>query len=370
VGRLPAANIAEARTLVNKIINYETNPDVLKDWKNRLCFVADDGDNNLHFYDAEGVAITAGQQDSSYNIEKVYLDAFQQVSTSGGERYPDAKNALLDILFKGSFIVNYLGHGGDDGWTQERVFTSSDINALTNVDKLPLFITATCSFGPHDDPTTVSAGELLLLNPNGGAISVLTTVRVVIASHNERLVRNTFNVIFDRKPNGEMPTTGEVLQFSKNNAAISPPVNSRKYALLGDPTMKLAYPNHDVRTTQINNQAITNQDTIRALELVTISGEIVDNNGNKVSNFNGTIYPTVFDKQDRLYTLGNDAGSFSDDFFLRKKIIFKGQASVVNGNFSFSFVVPKDINYSLGYGKISYYAENQSNLDAHGNYDG
>lgn len=370
VGRLPAANIGEARTLVNKILNYETNPSVLTDWKNRLCFVADDGDNNLHFYDAEGVATTSGQQDSSYNVEKVYLDAFQQVSTSGGERYPDARNALLDILFKGSFIVNYLGHGGDDGWTQERVFTSSDINALTNVDKLPLFITATCSFGPHDDPTTVSAGELLLLNPNGGAISVLTTVRVVIASHNERLVRNTFNVIFDKKPNGQMPTTGEVLQFSKNNAAISPPVNSRKYALLGDPTMKLAYPSHDVRTTQINNQPVTNQDTIRALELVTISGEIIDDNGLKVSNFNGTIYPTVFDKQDRLYTLGNDAGSFADDFLLRKKIIFKGQASVANGNFTFSFVVPKDINYSLGYGKISYYAKSDAQIDAHGHYNG
>lgn len=370
VGRLPAANIGEARTLVNKIINYETNPVVLKDWKNRLCFVADDGDNNLHFYDAEGVAITAGQQDSSYNVEKVYIDAFQQVSTSGGERYPDAKNALLDILFKGSFIVNYLGHGGDDGWTQERIFTSSDIDRLRNIDKLPLFITATCSFGPHDDPTTVSAGELLLLNPNGGAISVLTTVRVVIASHNERLVRNTFNVIFDRKSNGEMPTTGEVLQFSKNNAAIAPPVNSRKYALLGDPTMKLAYPSYDIQTTQINNQAISNQDTIRALELVTISGNVVGDNGQKITNFNGTIYPTVFDKQDRLYTLGNDAGSFADDFFLRKKIIFKGQASVTNGEFSFSFVVPKDINYSLGYGKISYYASNQSTLDAHGNYDG
>ena len=370
VGRLPASTIGEARTFVDKIIHYETNPVVLNDWKNRLCFVADDGDNNLHFYDAEGIAITSGQEDSSYNVEKVYLDAFQQVSTSGGERYPDAKNALLDILFKGSFIVNYLGHGGDNGWAQERVFINSDINTLTNLNQLPLFITATCSFGPHDDPTNVSAGELLLLNPNGGAISVLTTVRVVIASHNERLVRNTFNVIFDKKSNGQMPTTGEVLQFSKNNAAISPPVNSRKYALLGDPTMKLAYPTYDVQTTQINNQPITNQDTISALDLVTISGDITDDNGAKVSNFNGTIYPTVFDKEDRLYTLGNDAGSFSDDFLLRKKVIFKGQASVTNGSFSFSFVVPQDINYSLGYGKISYYAEDQSPIDAHGNYNG
>lgn len=368
VGRLPASNKTEAKVFVDKIINYETNPSVFRDWKNRLCFIADDEDNNLHFDDAEGIAFITEQKDSNYNIEKVYLDAYKQVSTSGGERYPDAKNSLLDILFKGSFVVNYLGHGGDDGWTQERIFTNTEINNLSNKEKLPLFITATCSFGPHDDATRVSAGELLLLNPYGGAISVLTTVRVVIASHNERLVRNTFNVIFNKKTNGQMLTTGEVLQMAKNNAAISPPVNSRKYALLGDPTMKLAYPKYTVQNTSINGRPITStsQDTIKALDLVTITGQIVDDNGTKINTFNGTIYPTVFDKQDRLYTLGNDPGSFANDFLLRKKVIFRGKASVEEGEFTFSFVVPKDINYTLGYGKLSYYAENNSTLDAHG----
>jgi len=371
VGRLPAADLTEAAIYVDKIIAYETEPAYLADWKNRLCFVADDGDGNLHFDDAEGVSGTAAQEDSTYNIDKVYLDAYQQVSTSGGERYPDAKNAFLDALFKGTFIVNYLGHGGPDGWAQERVFTSSDISGLSNQTKLPLFITATCSFAPHDDPLSVSAGELLLLNPYGGAISLFTTVRVVVASSNERLVRQTLKVIFDKKANGERLTTGEVMQKAKNNAAISPPVNSRKYALLGDPTMKLSYPTYSVRTNQIDGQAITNSDTIRALQRVTISGEIVDNDGNPATNFNGIIYPTVFDKKDRLNTLGNDGDSYPDDFYLRKKIIFKGKASVTNGQFSFSFVVPKDINYIFGQGKVSYYAKDESNhTDASGYYNG
>jgi len=369
VGRLPAATLAEAQTLVNKIIHYDSSTRMLRDWKNRICFVADDEDDNQHFNDAENVSNVAQQQDSVYNVDKIYLDAFQQVSASGGERYPDAKKALLDVLFKGSFIVNFFGHGGNDGWTQERIFTSSDISKLSNKDKLPLFITATCTFGAHDDPTTVSAGELLLLNPEGGAISLFTTVRVVIANDNATLVRHTFDVIFDKMQNGTMPTSGEILRLAKNNAAIFSPVNSRKFALLGDPTMTLSYPKYGVKTSQINNRAVSNQDTIKALDLVTISGEIIDDNGNKVSNFNGTIYPTIFDKQDRLYTLGNDVGkSYSDDFFLRKKIIFKGQASVVNGEFTFSFIVPKDINYNMGYGKISYYAENSNNLDAHDSY--
>lgn len=370
VGRLPASTINEATTLVDKIIYYDTSTNNLRDWKNRLCFIADDEDGNDHFNYSEGIINVATQNDSSYNIDKIYLDAFRQVSTSGGERYPDAKDALLDALFKGSFIVNYLGHGRDDGWTTERIFTSNDITKLSNKDKLSFFITATCSFSPHDNPNLVSAGELLLLNPKGGAIAILTTVRVVLSSHNENLVRNTFRVIFDKKQNGEMHTTGEILQQSKNNATLSSTVNARKYALLGDPTMKLAYPKHNIRTTKINNHPITNQDTIKALELVTISGEIVNDNGQKVSDFNGTIYPTVFDKEDRLFTLGNDAGkSYPTDFMLRKKIVFKGQASVTNGNFTFSFMVPKDINYTIGYGKISYYAEGKNSLDAHGYYN-
>lgn len=370
VGRLPAANLNEAKVLVDKIIGYDTDPAFLRDWKNRISFVADDEDNNLHFYDAEGVASVSAQRDSVFNIDKIYIDAFKQVSTSGGERYPDAKNALLDNLFKGVFLINYLGHGGEDGWTQERIFTSSDINALNNSDKLPLFITATCSFGPHDDPTNVSAGELLLLNPNGGAISLLTTVRVVIASHNERLVRNTLNVVFNKKSSGEYMTTGEVMQLAKNNAAIVPPVNSRKYALLGDPTMKLSYPKYNVRTDSINGAVVNGNDTLRALQRITVSGQIVDDNDNIVTGFNGIIYPTVFDKEDRIYTLGNDDASFSDDFYLRKKIIFKGKATVSNGRYSFSFVVPKDINYAYGIGKISYYAQNNQDADANGFYSG
>jgi hypothetical protein len=368
VGRLPVATVEEARAVVDKIIRYETHPNTFKDWKNRLCFVADDEDTNKYFYHSEGAIRLVEERDSTYNVEKIYIDAFKQVSTSGGQRYPDAKNALLDALFKGTFVINYIGHGGDDGWTQERVFTSSDINQINNQDRLPLFITATCSFGPHDDPNIVSAAELLLLHPTNGTASIMTTLRVVIASDNQRLVNETVKVLFLPKANGQMPTTGEVLQMAKNNAGLRPPVNSRKYGLLGDPTMKLAYPNYEVKTTNINNRttSTSTQDTLRALQRVTIKGEIVDDNGNKVQNFNGIIFPTVFDKPDRLTTLGNDPGSRASAFFVRKKIIFKGQASVINGEFSFSFVVPKDINYTFGRGKISYYAKADNSTDASG----
>lgn len=366
VGRLPAANLAEATILVDKIIAYDTDPKFLAPWKNELCFVADDEDTDQHFRDAESVVRRAEEQDSTYNVDKIYLDAYKQISTSGGNRYPDVQNAINKALYKGNFIIHFLGHGSDDGWTQERVFTSTEMKALSNHAKLPLFITATCSFAPHDDPSIISAGELLLHNPNGGAVSLFTTVRVVFADANERLVNHTLNVIFDQKPDGSYYTTGEVMQMAKNDAAIAPPDNSRKFALLGDPTMTLAYPKHSIKTLQIKDKNNTTLDTLKALQKVTITGEIVDYNNARVSNFNGVIYPTVFDKKDNLKTLGNDQFSSVRNFTLRKKIIFKGKATVKDGFFTFSFVVPKDINYTVGEGKISYYAKSEENIDASG----
>ena len=145
VGRIPVSTPEEAQSFVDKIIDYEIDRRNMKDWKNRILLIADDQDNNGYVLGAERAEFTTMKRDSTYNFEKIYLDAFQQISTSGGPRYPDAKRAILDALFKGSFIVNYQGHGGPTGLTQERVFTNNEIVNLNNKYKLPLFITATCS---------------------------------------------------------------------------------------------------------------------------------------------------------------------------------------------------------------------------------
>lgn len=369
VGRLPVKSASEASNVVQKIIEYETLPDRLADWRNRLLFVCDDGDNNLHISDAEGIAgLVRTSLAPLYNQEKIYIDAYQQQSTAGGNRYPDVNEAILNTIFKGALVIDYLGHGGEDGWAQERIFTLTEINQLDNTDRLPLFITATCSFAPYDDPNIVSAGELLLLDPDGGACALMTTTRVVYADANEQLTRNTFESLFTPvDANGTMPLMGEVIRTAKNATGILSKANSRKFTLLGDPAMRLAYPQHRVLTTKINGLAVSATDTLRALQPVTIEGEVQDIHGNLLSNFNGTVYPTVFDKVDTVLTRANDPGSQVRAFPLQKKVIFKGSASVVNGKFTFSFIMPQDINYQMGKGRISYYAENQS-VDAHGIY--
>ena len=209
-----------------------------------------------------------------------------------------------------------------------------------------------------------------MTKPDGGAIGLFTTVRAVYADRNEALTRAVFNHLFE-PVDGKIPAIGEILRIAKNTfppgAVLS---NSRKFTLIGDPALHLPDPQHNIRTSTINGNTITGTDTIQALQEVTITGYIEAPNGGVLTDFNGIITPTVFDKGQDIRTLVNDSGSRDKTFYLQKNIIFKGRTSVTNGLFSFTFVVPSDIDYEFGFGKISYYAHDGSSRDANGYYEG
>jgi hypothetical protein len=366
VGRLPVTTTDEAQAAVNKIVYYSTNSDAVKnDWRNLIAFVADDEDNNMHMTEAEDLTDIIDQSHNEYNVNKVYLDAYQQVSTPGGGRYPEVNDAINQQMAKGCLIMNYNGHGGTLGWSHERVLEIPDIKSWTNFDNMPLFLTATCEFSRFDDPSWVSAGEWVFLNASGGSIGLLTTTRPTYADGNIELASNFYEHAFNRT-NGVFPKLGDLTLISKNLAA--PSANTRKFVLLGDPGLTLAYPYENVVTTSINNHPVgTVPDTLMALASVTITGEVQDASGNRMTGFNGTVCSTVYDKESEIITLANDGGS-PFDFMLRKNIIYKGKVEVTNGTFSFSFIVPKDIAYQYGFGRISYYAKSED-TDANGYYE-
>ena len=362
VGRLPAKTPSEASAMVQKIRRY-LQTGTQQDWRNEIAFVADDGDGNIHMKQANDLSRIVGVTEPTYNLTKIYLDAFQQVSTSAGPRYPEVTNRISQAVESGSIIVNYTGHGGETGWTGERVLDIRTVNSWNNLDNLPLFVTATCEFTRFDDPFRTSGGELVLLNPNGGGIALLTTTRLVFSSPNYELNKSFYNRVFDRKPDGSFQTLGELIMKVKNDNANQ--TNTRNFSLLGDPSLTLPLPKYRVITSQINGNAMAGPaDTLNALSKATVSGYVADLNGNKLNNFNGLVYPTVFDKERNVKTLSNDGG-FVFDFKSRDNVLFKGKASVNNGDFSFEFVVPKDISYNFGEGKISYYASNNQE-DANG----
>lgn len=368
IGRIPARNADEAKIMVDKIIRYH-DKESFGAWRNNSVYVADDRDANLHLSDAETVSAGANAANNLLNQYKIYLDAYPFVSGSGGGRFPAVNDAIVNQVFNGTLMLNYSGHGSYQRLAEEAVISQEELNRFNNPNKLPLFITASCDFAPHDDPAKNSLGAGILTGSVNGAIALLTTTRLVFAFSNRAINDNYLKVALKPGINGQYLSLGESVQYAKNLTAqnFGDVLNNRKFTLLGDPAMRLAFPELRVRLTTINNKTLSGSDTLRALEKYEFTGLITDALGNAVTDFTGIINPTVYDKAQQVKTLGNDPGSPVTSFSQQASVLYKGYASVKNGQFSFTFIVPKDINYQPGPGRISFYADN-GKKDANGAY--
>jgi hypothetical protein len=360
VGRIPCVSQEEASVSVDKIVHY-VSPECIGEWRNVICFVADDEDGNIHVRDAEKLAEQVDSEHPEFVAKKIYFDAFVQ-ETSPEERYPEVTSTINDQIREGALIVNYTGHANDAVLAHEKVLTIDDIDAWTNYDRMPVFVTATCEFGRWDYRDKRSAGEHVLLNSNGGGIALFTTSRLVYSSSNYNMNKKFFEHAFEDNGDGERLRLGDVIRLAKVETGGG--VNSRKFALLGDPALKLSYPEYNVKTQQINGTVAEQfTDTLEALNVVVVSGEVQDENGNKLVRFSGELFAVVYDKAVLESTLGNDGLPF--EYTQKSSTLFMGDVTVEEGGFSFSFIVPKDIDYSVGDGEIRYYA-NSSNEDASG----
>jgi hypothetical protein len=364
VGRIPVFNNEQATVVVNKIIEYDS-PSTMGTWRNSICFIGDDGDNNIHFTQSNQLANTVITRYPAFNVNKIFLDAYKKVSTPVGQRYPDVKTAINDQVARGALIMNYTGHGGVEGLAHERILEVNDINNWQNKGKYPLFMTATCEFTRFDDPSKLSAGELVFLNAESGGIALFTTTRLVYSGPNQVLNERFFEIVFSKDSNGSYYRLGDIMKYSKNNTGSG--VNKRNFSIIGDPSMMLAYPKYSVSTDSINAIHISAPlDTMKALSEIKISGHLHDNTGAVLNNYNGILFPVIYDKAIQQNTLANDGGE-KKTFSVQNNILYNGKVSVKNGYFNFKFIVPKDINYAFGGGKISYYAHD-SLIDASGSF--
>ncbi|HHG83154.1 MAG TPA: type IX secretion system sortase PorU, partial [Bacteroidetes bacterium] len=364
VSRIPVATSSEANAMIKKVTNYISSPAGFGPWRNKVVLVADhkDSDGTIHIGQADSYTTQIGSSNPCINIDKIYMDNYLRENTASGSRFPDGKSALLSALDKGSLVVNYTGHGGEVGWSNASILDISDINKLGNENRTPAYITATCEFGRWDDPGRRSGGEVLYLHPDGGAIAMFTTVRVVYSGPNFVLNQNFYKHVFTWDAvEDRWPTMGEVFMRTKNDSWLSG-TNNRNFSLMGDPAMPLAYPNLEAVITKINGSVVqdTIPDSLGALSLVTIEGEIRTPQGQLVPTFNGELAATVYDKPSRFTT---KRAPFS--FLWQKNRVFNGIATITNGTFSFQFVVPIDVSYEDGMGKISLYASG-SQIDGAG----
>lgn len=350
VGRLPVKNLDEANQVVDKICTYMDNQTLGK-WKTQICFLADDGDHGLHVQTAEAGAERIRKENLDFTVNKIYLDAYTQEVNAAGESYPLAKNQFDNLMTNGMMFMNYSGHGGYNNITNELFMTLRDIQEMKNKNQGFWFL-ATCSFS-HFDGGITSAGEEAVLNPNGGAIGVLSACRTVYATQNTIINRNFCDTIFGHKdPFNYHMTIGEATRIAKNMTGRD--ANKMAYVLLGDPALRLNYPTtYQVKTT-------TQIDTLNALSVQTIKGYIETSEQDTAYWFNGKLDITIFDKMQTITTRDNDESNES----LKVKInyndypntLFAGQTDVIDGKFEYTFMVPKDIRYNYGNGRITYYA--------------
>ena len=353
-GRIPVSTQQQATDVVDKILR-DYNVDSFGDWRNTVTLLADDIDANSDISIQPGVEIIADDikvNKPVFNINKIYADAYVQQNSSGGERYPTVKAAITTAIETGTLVFDYFGHGGEDGFAQERFLDIPQVKGFDNENTLPLFITVTCEFSRFDNPTRISAGEFAFWNTTGGAASMITTTREVFISVGQAFNKRLMAILLEF--NNEDLTIAESLVKTKNNYS-----NFQKFFIyyFGDPVKKLAIPKPNIRITKMNGVDITQSlDTLKALSKVSFEGVVTDNLNNILTDFNGNLSTTVYDKPIDKSTLDNDNFGIIEVFDSQESKLFRGLASVENGNFSFEFIVPRDVKIAYGKGKLSFYA--------------
>ncbi|MFO8234757.1 MAG: type IX secretion system sortase PorU [Bacteroidales bacterium] len=364
IGRFPVNTVREAQNAVDKVRKFiEHEPE--NSWLNRLVFVADDEDNNDHVEDAEDLSDIVRENNKEFDVDKIYLDAYTQITDATGAQYPEVNKAINKKINNGVFLFNYSGHGAENYLAHERILTKDDIASWVNDEKFPVFMTATCEFTRFDDPEYTSAGEKIFLRENAGGIALLSTTRLVYANQNFALNKTFFDHIFKGENENRPFRFGDVVRLTKNNAGISN--NKRNFSLFGDPALKLPIGDMNVHTDSLKVNDTVLADTIKARDQVTIYGHVQNPSGSINHNFNGLIYIDVKDREQYFYTKGNDGGpTFA--YKLRANSLFKGKTRVKNGKFDLSFIVPNDLSSEFGEGKIIYWGHEDDHI-VQGAYD-
>lgn len=373
VGRMLISSLSQAEQMVTKVIDYYDKKSYGR-WRNNLVFISDDIDKDSDATlqsDLDDLANRVTLEKPFFNVKKIHTDSYVQETTSGGQKYPKAKEDFINSFGQGALVFNYFGHGGEDGLAGERIFETKDAMELSNRYKYPLFITVTCEFTRFDNPSRPTAGEQTYWNPFGGAVSMVTTTRQIGQSTGEIFNVNLASKLFAYGSNN-YTSVAESVRLTKVMSGNS---GNNVVFYIGDPALKLAIPKPKIRLTKINGVPITGSpDVLQALAYATISGEVTDEFDAPLTNYNGELAVNIYDKDISRATLGNDGTYINGtleimNFTTLGETIFRGNASVTNGQFEFGFVVPRDIKIPVGNGKVSFYAKNNNILEDQNGYD-
>ena len=371
VGRLSARSLDEATVLVDKTIGYANN-DNAGAWQNTVCVMGDDGNNNSHMSTADRVATMVEDTYPGYTVQKIYWDAYARTTSSTGNSYPDVTRLIKERMQEGALMMNYSGHGAAYAISHELVLQTPDFAEATSL-RLPLWLTASCDIMPFDGQED-NIGETAMNNKRGGAVAFFGTTRTVYANYNEQM-----NLAFTRYalgPDGDSPrmAIGEAVRRAKCDLVTSgrdTSPNKLQYTLLGDPALALATPTLQMTVDSIAGSSVADGESIQlsAGSVVQVKGHV--GGATVQSDFTGVVSATIRDALETITCRLNDDSSegASTPFIYndRTKTLYNGSDSVVNGRFSMTFAVPKDISYTEGSGLMTLYAvSNDKTQEAHG----
>ena len=216
------------------------------------------------------------------NVKKIHSDSYAQQTSSGGSRYPEVNDAIFDALEVGAVVVNYFGHGGEDGLALERIFDKINAQELNNPNKLSCFVTVTCEFTKFDNPLRPTAGEYLFWNKKGGAIALITTTRQIFINVGVQFNTALSQYLFDYE-NSQSISMAEALRLTKNDPAVTNNSQRRLVFFIGDPAIKLPLASPEIVVTKINDEDVSSSNnTLQALAPAKIEGYLLNEQGNMI----------------------------------------------------------------------------------------
>ena len=350
VGRITSANVHEAKSDVDKIISYVSSPDY-GSWRNNAFVAADQGDNDMHIYQAEGICeIIREESNVLMRLNRDYIPMFPKATN---EEYvdeshrscPESTRFMTDALTQGQYFATYVGHAAQTCFTGDSKLWTNYNAVNTSYPHWPIMTTACCNVGRFDSNKRGIA-ENMLHKADGGCIALIATSRETLASNNDKFNQMFSRFFFKREADGSMPTLGEVYISAKNKGGSNQ--NKLNFMLLGDPLIQINYPLPLIDVTRVNNVNVSNNSTMVTagpMQTVTIEAQVLKRDKSGIdTSFNGDATVSLYDGARLLcYAKQSQGVSATRRIDYTRTLISQFDARVTNGKLTASIIIPRHI---------------------------
>ncbi len=373
IGRFPSTSLAEAKSDVDKLLEYVLNPDY-GEWRNNILLCADEGDDGLHAFQAEGVhMLMNGELGTNMNTNRVYVGQYPKanetwISDASRRTASEAKRQMNNMLSQGQYFASYIGHAGPSTFTKySHMWTSNDAQS-TGYKFLPIFTTAACDVARYDSDQRGIA-EHMFHKPDGGAIALLTSSRSVYAESNDALNTAFVRNMFCYNSLGFMPTVGYAYMKAKQSFGSTNNTNKMSFLLLGDPAMKINYPKPFVKITKIKDNTLSGDSVqLYPLEQVSIEACITDEGQSDTdTSFEGDVTISLYDSERYFDTytqrvLGS-ASSVTRDCYYSRDLLAQVKTRATGGIIRATITVPRSALANGQQGLLRIYAHRDNSDD-------